>query len=276
MLSFCLLNAIVSTVVSYPPICTTKNCVNGECEITSPTTFICHCKPGYTGDNCNVVDTSNDPCVAKPCWGVGSTCIKVGNPALPYVCSCVSGRGGKDCQYYVNSVCKCQNGACSSVSNGVLECRCNSGYGGFLCQYSLPNPCATLGCRNGATCENLSANTGICRCPAGFSGALCEIASTVSTTTTTTTNAIATCSTNPCANGGQCLLINNQVNCLCLANWTGPTCTTAITTTPPTTTVAAVCTPNPCKNSGFCLQNGNTYSCLCIGLFTGPTCEVAL
>jgi hypothetical protein len=158
-----------------------------------------------------------------------------------------------------------------------------------LCDKELPNPCATLPCKNNADCIN--DNGGTCVCKGTFTGKLCEIEILLSTTTktttttkSTTTNVFNNCSPDPCINGF-CVDDGIEFFCLCDSLFTGDFCETAIvttTTTKPTTTTTTTtttkdsCAPNPCNNGGFCVVNGATYFCLCIGQFTGPKCESAL
>jgi hypothetical protein len=117
--------------INYGSVCTASNCIVGDCEILSLTTYICHCNQGISGGLCNIPNVNGDPCISKPCWGTGSLCINLSSfniQQLPYLCACSPGRGGKDCQGYINN-CRCQNGGTCISDRGVNICTCPNGYG---------------------------------------------------------------------------------------------------------------------------------------------------
>lgn len=94
--------------------------------------------------------------------------------------------------------------------------RCNSMYVGEYCQHL--NPCITgtggPRCQNGGSCDVVITNTSspkfICRCPIGFTASLCEI------------NQSSACDSNPCRNGGTCMLTTlKEFTCACALGFTG-------------------------------------------------------
>ncbi|MCJ8728547.1 hypothetical protein PDJAM_G00005700 [Pangasius djambal] len=71
--------------------CGTNNpCVNGQCENTA-TGYVCHCDPGWTGQNC---DQNVNECASNPCQN-GGTCTDGING---YTCTCTSQWTGPQCQ----------------------------------------------------------------------------------------------------------------------------------------------------------------------------------
>lgn len=77
------------------------------------------------------------------------------------------------------------------------------------------------------------------------------------------------CSSDPCLNGGSCMVsVNfvtiNQYVCLCPNGQTGTNCEITIDS----------CMSNPCANGATCTNQGSSFSCQCLTGFTGSTCEV--
>lgn len=275
-------------------VCNSNECLFGTCEITSATTYQCHCSAGVTGTNCNTQAVAGNPCSSNPCFA-GGICTNVGTTG--FTCTCPSGLAGPTCRGVLGN-CACQNsGTCTaSVFGGltVQTCTCPAGFSGNLCQYSVSayQSCFSAGCQNGGTCTILST----CSCPSGFSGNLCQFATAATTTSATTvTNqlTIPLCSSGICRNGGICTQISyNIATCTCVNGFTGiycnvppvttttvaPTTTTASTTTVATTTVNSIsaCPANLqiCQNQGTCTYNTvtNAINCNCLPNFSGPTC----
>lgn len=90
----------------------------------------------------------------------------------------------------------------------------------------------------------------------------------------TTGGRATTCETDSCLNGGICSSsLNNEIECLCPDEFTGPRCAENRTTSSSVTTsfrtsiassVGSSCLSEPCRNNGSCtdLADGG-YDCLC-------------
>ncbi len=136
-------------------LCNYNQCKYGTCEVTSLTSYQCHCVTGITGSNCDTRSLSQSPCSSNPCFGNNSTCL--GLSTTNFQCICATGLVGPLCQSSYS--CQCQNnGVCQSslgINNTTIyTCSCPSGYGGLFCQYPIANfqSCQTVGCSNGGTC----------------------------------------------------------------------------------------------------------------------------
>lgn len=167
----------------------------------------------------------------------------------------------------------------------AFQCTCSPGFSGVTCE--IVDQCSLSPCLNGGVCQNFGSLSYVCECVAGCSGVNCEncgnqpttttttstttIASTptttttASSTTTSTTTTISTstattaststspqienpCNSNPCMNGGSCVLTSsNSFQCTCLVGFTGLNCQTVVT-------------PSNCNdqnsNCGFFAQSG--------------------
>ena len=78
---------------------------------------------------------------------------------------------------------------------------------------------------------------------------------------------VKSCASNPCSNGGTCLLLGTTenirpYNCSCPATWIGSNCGTI-----------DPCISNPCDNAGTCKLNDTSYACSCPAVWTGTNCE---
>lgn len=71
-------------------LCEMEPCVFGKCELKE-TSFLCHCKSGYTGLTCS---KKRRPCEPNPCENKG-TCIEKGNS---FKCSCRAWWEGPRCE----------------------------------------------------------------------------------------------------------------------------------------------------------------------------------
>jgi len=273
-------------------VCSSQECKYGSCEITGQFTYLCHCRSGIQGTNCDTVSPAGTgPCAANPCFGVGSQCVNQGT--VSFTCFCAAGLTGATCQSRIGS-CACLNGGvCTAATlNGVatFQCACAAGFGGPLCQYrTTMRSCQILGCQNGGTCTILSS----CSCPTGFTGTLCELSSVTTTAAAVTVPAISICAPGICLNGGTCIQLTTNIGfCSCpngyyglfcnIATATGVTVTTPVTTTLATTTIASAVIRCPftniCSNGGTCNLNPvtNTVTCSCLPNYTGVICETAL
>ncbi|XP_071152754.1 adhesive plaque matrix protein 2-like [Mytilus edulis] len=73
------------------------------------------------------------------------------------------------------------------------------------------------------------------------------------------------CSQNPCSNGGKCLELSKDFQCVCTIGFTGERCQ-----------YTDHCSSSPCKNGGSCSSNILGHVCNCVIGFTGPYCEVKI
>lgn len=73
---------------------------------------------------------------------------------------------------------------------------------------------------------------------------------------------LASCSSEPCQNGGICLVTGNKPYCSCLPGFTGKNCE-----------FASSCATMTCKNGGTCVQKDTLVQCKCSKDFYGQYCE---
>ncbi|TWW53573.1 Delta-like protein 4, partial [Takifugu flavidus] len=75
---------------------------NASCTNTGQGSYTCACRPGFTGQNCEV---ETNECDSNPCKNGGSCKDQVNN----YFCACPQGFYGKNCEI---SAMKCADGPC--------------------------------------------------------------------------------------------------------------------------------------------------------------------
>ncbi|XP_017558317.2 protein crumbs homolog 2b [Pygocentrus nattereri] len=145
--------------------------------------FLCHCKSGFTGENCSV---NIDECESMPCENGGS-CEDLINA---YQCICPSGFTGVLCEMNID---ECENEPChngATCEDGIDEYNCHCPapvpdqlpWGGHDCDIALTG-CVDHLCQNGATClPSLHGDQHkfSCMCPPGFYGEHCNISTTFS------------------------------------------------------------------------------------------------
>ncbi|XP_029656962.2 matrilin-2 [Octopus sinensis] len=73
--------------------CLWNPCKNGGQCIRKGFFFVCKCRPGYTGRNCQI---RVNPCHKRPCKN-GGVCMRLGNG---FHCKCRPGYTGQNCQTY--------------------------------------------------------------------------------------------------------------------------------------------------------------------------------
>jgi len=125
----------------------------------------------------------------------------------------------------------------------------------------IQNQCGNVICPVGATCipTNQNPSLYICLCPNNI------IANPDCPTTPLQNNPCLI--SNPCTNGGTCVVnqLTLQAVCLCPANTYGPNCATACQPT---------CNYNWCYNGGRCANTYNQAFCSCPQNYRGRRCEL--
>ncbi|XP_074593915.1 uncharacterized protein LOC141849473 [Brevipalpus obovatus] len=119
--------------------CVIDPCHNGGTCTNTPSGYMCSCRVGYGGANCQIKKTT---CDQNPCLN-DAECIpnpfSRANPSFRrYQCSCKPGFTGEHCEIIIN------------------DCQPNS-------------------CRNGGTCID-GPETFMCICPRGITGQYCDLA----------------------------------------------------------------------------------------------------
>uniref|UniRef100_A0A1A8VAE6 Protein crumbs homolog 2 n=1 Tax=Nothobranchius furzeri TaxID=105023 RepID=A0A1A8VAE6_NOTFU len=149
--------------------------------------FICHCLPGFTGDNCSV---NVDECESAPCQHGGSCQDLVDS----YQCVCPDGFTGVHCEVDINECdsSPCQNGATCEDAANSYRCRCpvpargEEPWGGQDCDVRLVG-CRRHQCQHEGRCVPLlagdSEHSYICSCLPGWAGDRCNTSTTFSFTT---------------------------------------------------------------------------------------------
>ncbi|XP_048259719.1 neurogenic locus notch homolog protein 3-like isoform X2 [Haliotis rufescens] len=149
--------------------CKSDPCTPGACE-SNGSTFKCICKPGYTGEFC---DIDVDECLSNPCQN-GATCLTSINYLDFYYCQCVSGFTGSNCETNIND---CKPDSCSGAGICIdlvedVKCQCNKGHSGQHCEN--PDPlCSSHVCANQGVCV-VEQSKAVCRCPLGYGDPLCQ------------------------------------------------------------------------------------------------------
>ena len=159
--------------------CDLNPCLNGGSCTNHSSGFLCSCRTGYTGSQCQFRN-----CFPNPCLNGGS-CT---NTSTGYRCNCMPGLSGNQCQIDHCSPNPCLNGgSCIGLSSGY-RCNCTTGYTGSQCQI---NRCSPNPCLNGGSCTALSSGYR-CNCTTGYGGRQCQTQPNL-------------CFPNPCLHGGRCI-----------------------------------------------------------------------
>lgn len=227
--------------------CANRPCLNGGVCTDELNNFNCDCNhTGYTGRLC---DININECIASPCLNGGVCFDTYGS----YLCQCPAGYGGTNCQFIVDE-CSSQpcfnNGVCVSHKTSY-ECKCLPGYFGDNCEIEQRQQkhCDMYSCGKLAECIQDPINGAECVCKAEFPGEY--------------PNCKAVCANNPCKNGGQCNVVNGNMNCSCPTGFTGPLCQTH----------ADSCQSTTCLNDGVCVDVENGFYCNCTEQWMGTFCE---
>ncbi|XP_028404212.1 fibropellin-1-like [Dendronephthya gigantea] len=242
--------------------------------------YLCICRPGYTGLNCEVDVCKNCDPYAK-C--INNTCIC--NPGYK--------GDGFHCQREAR-LCHpnpCKNGAtCKENPQGGYDCLCIGGYSGSKCEEK--NPCIPSPCRHKGQCVALQNADYRCVCHSSrYSGKDCE-------------KITDSCLPNPCLNDGECINEDGKPACKCKGSFSGQFCETCKcpkSLAPNTADLIcdavgecvcpggftrdskgqclaaraySPCLNKPCKNGGTCRRiSGSQYECICASPWIGNSCE---
>nr|XP_026493720.1 delta and Notch-like epidermal growth factor-related receptor [Vanessa tameamea] len=130
--------------------------------------YRCFCKPGYTGDQCEL---EYNECESSPCVNGGTCTDRVG----AFECSCGRGYTGDTCQLKVDlcspNPCPPQR-YCTDHGNSY-SCECPSGFVGEECHIPATSACDNNPCAHGGTCWS-GVDSFYCSCRPGYTGRLCE------------------------------------------------------------------------------------------------------
>lgn len=212
--------------------CLSNPCTNGAQCIDGIKDYTCDCFTGYLGKNCEI--DFND-CESAPCQ-YGGTCLQKSNsslyqyddPRLPaifsdkfsfenasgYVCLCVPGTTGVNCEVNIN---ECESNPCrwgNCVDKiGHYECECEEGFKGAHCEIDI-DECEIKPCVHG-TCLDRRANY-FCECTPKYGGKNCSVE-------------LHGCDENHCKNNGTCKpYLENETqhkfNCTCTNGFHGDLC----------------------------------------------------
>ncbi|XP_073237998.1 uncharacterized protein [Porites lutea] len=238
----------------FDPCKASKPCQNGGTCVNNNGDYICRCKPGYQGKNC---EQDVNECNSRPCRN-GGTCQ---NLPGSYRCQCKPGFLGKQCEIVFDECKHYEQLSDRQRAAGVHDFPKNALTQRlthylfftrklFLFAFIDINECVVSNpCQNGATCVN---NLGgyQCLCVPGYQGKHCD-------------QDVDECQINPCQNGGTCSNIQGSYNCSCVSGFTGKYCGNDIDE----------CRNSPCMNGATCINNPGSYQCKCKGGYDGKHCE---
>ncbi|XP_044837858.1 neurogenic locus notch homolog protein 4 isoform X2 [Mauremys mutica] len=194
-------------------------------------------------------------CARDPCVN-GGTCLA--HPDGSRSCLCPPSFVGELCQF--QDPCRpgrCQNGGTCfprlfhPSEPPTYTCSCPPGFTGDECQGAVGDPCFPSPCQKRGTCQRLPSAQYRCLCMEGWTGKNCQL--------------MDFCPTNPCANGGTCLLTYPHIVCQCRPGFDGHTCQHDVN--------ECYRDPGPCANGGTCLNSLGSFRCLCPPGFSGPQCQ---
>jgi len=150
-----------------PELCHNSCDNNSYCDCGTST---CHCKAGFTGDDCSI-----DLCAAARCASTGTCSARHLGYMLPVTsdkaCICNDGWAGNSCNLNLCADVNCSGHGTCIVNGNIGVCECDPGYSGDecetscngICPGSYPYGCATslpnkvkYGCLPGGGCHYLA------------------------------------------------------------------------------------------------------------------------
>ncbi|XP_071092386.1 uncharacterized protein [Haliotis cracherodii] len=159
-------NSLAGKIVIGGDYCASAPCKNSAICQNLNDRYICVCRTGYTGHNC---ETDIDECDATPCEH-GNCTDMVGD----FHCTCQNGFTGRNCSININECAgnPCGDGGHCTDLIARYVCICEPGFSGSSCEINI-NECLSGPCVNGGFCLD-DINGYYCACPPGFSGVNCE------------------------------------------------------------------------------------------------------
>ncbi|CAF2376052.1 unnamed protein product [Rotaria sp. Silwood2] len=149
--------------------CEPNPCVHGTCQNKNENAFQCMCKPGFTGNTC---DIPFNICDTNPCVN-GGTCSNLGNGL--YICTCPQGFTESDCSISHCTKNSCFNGGICSIQNNSRQCQCPCGFTGRRCETPFDICSLTICQNNGTRLMNITNCHCSCLCSSTFTGHLCQL-----------------------------------------------------------------------------------------------------
>ncbi|KAL4222352.1 Cell wall integrity and stress response component 2 [Mactra antiquata] len=197
---------------AYNSACDNEPCLNGAtCYAVVPDDYVCYCTNGWGGDNCEI---SYD--------ALGCYVDEVSNRKLTHQAPNSQSRTTQECITYCrdngymyagleySNECFCDHNLKPSSWKSGDECemRCTGnwrevcGSPDRLTVYDTTDVCASMPCKNGATCTMSSSTSYTCQCAPGWEGTNCDIwtGSSSCSPATTTAPLQGACDANQYAN----------------------------------------------------------------------------
>jgi hypothetical protein len=144
---------------------------NADCTNT-PGSFVCACRPGYTGDGVDCSDSDECSTGADDC-SANATCT---NTPGSFSCACATGYAGdgvtcSDVDECRAGTSRCSANAICTNSVGAFSCTCLAGFSGDGVTCTDLDECAldTDTCDANATCSNRPGSFS-CTCKQGYAG----------------------------------------------------------------------------------------------------------